>query len=109
MIDYRQSDINYHNFLLDTKPKIWFKRQKEETVGDWLKRTTYQGKGFPKREHTDDTMKIAISVLSFLRENKIEKETFEELVDFEVDLHGSFDYTINKIRKMELIINKKLV
>jgi len=109
MIDYRQSGINYHNFLLDTKPEIWFKRQKEETIGEWLKRTAYQGSGFPKRGHTDDTVKIAISVLSFLRENKIDKQTFEDLVGFEINLHGSFDYTINQIRKIELILNKKLV
>ena len=101
--------INYHNFLLDTKPKIFFNRQKGETIGQWLKRTAYQGNGFPTRNHTDDSIKIAVSVLSFLRENKIEKETFEDLVGFEVDLHGQFDYTINQIRKMELIINKKLV
>jgi hypothetical protein len=109
MLDYRQSGINYHNFLLDTKPKIWFKRQKEETVGEWLKRTAYQGKGFTKRTSTDDSINIAISVLSFLRENKIEKHTFEDLVGFEVDLHGAYDYTINQIRKMELILNEKLV
>lgn len=109
MIDYRKSDINYHNFLLDTKPKTWFKRQKEETIAQWLKRTAYQGSGFPKMEGTDDSFKIAVSVLAFLRENKIEKETFEDLVGFEVDLHGQFDYPISQIRKMELIINKKLV
>lgn len=37
------------------------------------------------------------------------KEIFEDLVGFEVDLHGSFDYTINQIRKMERITNKKLI
>jgi hypothetical protein len=109
MIDYRQSDINYHNFFLDTKSREWFKRQKEETIGQWLKRTAYQGEGFPKREHTDDSIKIAVSVLLFLRENNIEKEDFEDLVGFEVDLHGQFDYTISQIRKIELIIDKKLV
>jgi hypothetical protein len=109
MIDYRQSDINYHNFFLDTKPREWFKRQKEETIGQWLKRTAYQSEGFHKREHTDDSIKIAVSVLSFLRENKLEKEEFEDLVGFEVDLHGQFDYTISQIRKIETIINRKLV
>jgi len=101
--------INYHNFLLDIKSKEWFKRQKEETIGQWLKRTAYQGNGFPKRDGTNDSFKIAVSILSFLRENKIEKETFEDLVGFEVDLHGQFDYPISQIRKIELIINKKLV
>lgn len=109
MLDYRQSNINYHNFLLDTKSKEWFKRQKEETMGQWLQRIAYQGEDFPKRVRTDDSVKIAVSVLSFLRENTMQKEEFEDLVDFEVDLHGQFDYTISQIRKIELIINKKLV
>ncbi len=101
--------INYHNFLLDTKSKEWFKRQKKETISDWLSRTAYQGNGFPKRTHTKDSIKIAVFVLSFLRENSIEKEEFEDLVGFEVDLHGQFDYTISQLRKIELILNKKLV
>ena len=109
MLDYRKDVINYHNFLLDTKSEEWFKRQKEETIGKWLKRTAYQGEGFTKRTYTDDSIKIAVSVLSFLRENKVEKEEFEDLIGFEMDLHGQFDYTISQIRKIELIINKKLV
>jgi hypothetical protein len=101
--------INYHNFLLDTKSKEWFKRQKKEAISKWLSRTAYQGNGFSKGLHTKDSIKIAVSVLSFLRENGIEEEDFEDLVGFEVDLHGQFDYTISQIRKIELIINKKIV
>lgn len=118
MIDYRQSDINYHNFLLDTKPKEWFKRQKEETVGDCIKRIAYQPNSDilsewrwrEKNEYwLDDAQKIAVSVLIFLRENKIEKETFEDLCGFELNLKGSHDWKLSEIRKLELLLNKKLV
>ena len=34
--------INFHNFLLDTKSREWFKRTKKETVSDWLTRIAYQ-------------------------------------------------------------------
>lgn len=110
--------INYHNFLLDIKPEIWFKRQKEETVGNWLMRVSYQPKtNFlfnlkwrSKNEYwLDDAYKIALSVLIFLRENKIEKETFEDLCGFELNLKGSHDWRLSEIRKLELLMNKKLV
>jgi hypothetical protein len=118
MLDYRQSDINYHNFLLDTKPGIWFKRQKEETIGKWLKRTAYQGNNdflfkLEWRERNEywlnDAQKIAVSVLIFLRENAIERETFEDLCGFELILKGSHDWKLSEIRKLELLLNRKLV
>ena len=118
MLDFRQSGINYHNFLLDTKPFEWFKKQKEETIGQWLKRTAYQGNNdllseWRWRERNEywleDAQKIAVSVLIFLRENKIEKETFEDLCGFELNLKGSHNWKLSEIRKLELLLNKKLV
>lgn len=110
--------INYHNFLLDSKPKSWFKKGKEETLEDWLKRTAYQGDGgfFTEskwRENNEywrkGSFEISLSVLIFLRENNIEKETLEDLVGFELNLKGSYDWKLSEIKKLELYLNKKLL
>lgn len=110
--------INYHNFLLDAKPETWVKRQKEETMGEWLKRTSYQGNGGFLTESEwrqrneywiEDSCKISVSVLVFLRENKIKKDTFEDLCGFELNLSGNHDWHLSEIRKLELLMNKKLI
>ena len=110
--------LNFHNLYLDYQPRSFFKRRKGESVGDWLSRTTYQGNPdflgrLEWREKNEywlkDSFNISLTVLSFLRENEIEKETFEDLVGFEVDLKGSHDWTLSEIRKLELIMNKKLL
>jgi len=44
-----------------------------------------------------------------MKENNIEKEAFEELLGFEVDLKGSYNWTISEIRKLELMMNVKLL
>ena len=94
---YIKDGLNFHNFNLDCKPKTWFRRIKGETVDEWLCRTAYQGednflskmKWREANEYWLDTsFDITMSILSFLRENEIEKETFEDLVGFEVDLKG---------------------
>ena len=115
---YLKDGLNFHNLYLDYQPRTFFKRRKGESVGDWLSRTAYQGENgfFGKLEWRErnefwlkDSFKISFSVLSFLRENNVEKETFEDLVGFEVNLKGSHDWTLSEIRKLELIMNKKLL
>ncbi len=93
------------------------KRLENESIADWLKRVSLkdskwldeaqyrQGNGY----WIDSSFKISVSVLSFLRENKIEKKTFEELCGFELDLHGKYDWKISEIRKLELLTNKRLI
>ena len=110
--------INYHNYLLDSKPESWFKRSKKETVGYWIKRTAYQGKSNFLSESSwrqrndywlEESHKISIAVLSFLRENKMKKETLEDLVGFDLNLKGSYDWKLSEIKKLESYLNKKLL
>lgn len=110
--------LNFHNLYLDYQPRTFFKRRKDESVGDWLSRTAYQGEDsfFGKLEWRErneywlkDSFTISLTVLSFLRENEINKETFEELIGFELQLKGTHDWTLSEIRKLELMMNKKLL
>ena len=110
--------INFHNFLLDTKSREWFKRTKKETVSDWLTRIAYQQNtdfrvDFKWRKDNDYWIKsscnISISVLSFLRENRMQKEVLEDLVGFELDLTGKHDWKLSEIKRLEKQLNKKLL
>jgi len=110
--------INFHNFMLDSKPKSWFKKGREETVDNWIKRVAYQGKSNFLSESKwrqsnkywiNSSVEISLSVLTFLGENNMEKETLEDLVGFELNLKGSYDWKLSEIRRLELILNKKLL
>lgn len=106
--------MNFHNFMLDSKPKSWFKKGKEETVDKWIKRIAYQGKSESKWRLNNEywinsSVEISLSVLSFLGENNMEKETLEDLVGFELNLKSSYDWKLSEIKKLELILNKKLL
>ena len=110
--------INFHNFNLDCKPKEWFKRNKEkETVGEWLTRVSYH----PKRDFLQnlkirkkneywlkESARISFSVLKFLRENNMKKQTLEELLGFDLNLKGSHNFTLSELKKLELYTNLKL-
>ena len=57
----------------------------------------------------DVAVDFSLSVLSFLRETRINRETFEELIGFDLDLRGTHNWTLSEIRKLELMMNKKLL
>lgn len=57
----------------------------------------------------DNSFEISITILIFLRENKMEQEILEELCGFKLDLHGKHDWKLSEIKKLELMINKKLI
>jgi len=109
--------MDFHDFMLALKPESWFKRREDETVTDCLNRISRRdSKWLEKAEWRernsywlDDAFKISFSIYSFMKENNIGKETFEELTSFEVDLSGSYDWTLSEIRKLELIMNIKLL
>lgn len=109
--------MDFHDFMLALKPESWFKRREDETVTDCLNRISHRdSKWLEKvewRERNsywlDDAFKISLTISSFLRENEIDKEVFEELVGFEVNLSGSHDWNLSEIRKLELIMNIKLL
>jgi hypothetical protein len=93
------------------------KKLKDESIADWLKRVSIKDSGWLEkakwREENEYwieiSSKISVSVLSFLRENKIEKSTFEVLCGFPLDLHGSYDWKLSEIKRLELLMNKKLL
>lgn len=110
--------INYHNYLLDLMPEGWFKKQKDENTKNWLKRISYLPKddllgniSWRKinKNWIEHSCKISISILSFLRENEMEKTTLEDLLGFELNLKGEYDWRLSEISKLELILNKKLL
>lgn len=93
------------------------RRKEGEGIIDYLKRVSVKDSGWLEeaqyRQDNEywlkDSFKISLAICSFLRGNNIEKEEFERLVGFKVDLHGSYNWTIQEIRKLELLINRKLV
>ena len=109
--------MDFHNFMLDLKPESWFKRREGETITNCLNRISYKdSKWLEKAEWRrrnsywlDDAFKISLTIHSFMRENNLDKEAFEDLTHFEVDLSGSHDWTLSEIRKLELIMNIKLL
>ena len=52
-------------------------------------------------EQTDKSIKYWISVLSFLRENKISKEQMEDDLNMELDLSGSYDFRMSETEKIK--------
>ena len=57
----------------------------------------------------EDSFRISLAVLSFLRENKLQKETLEDLIGFELNLHGKHDFTLTELRRLELYTNLKFL
>lgn len=90
---------------------------KDESIADWIKRVAIKDSSWLEkakwREENeywlDSSAKISVSVLLFLRENKIEKQTFESLCGFPLDLHGSYDWKLSEIKRLELLMNKELL
>ena len=101
---------NFHNLLLNTKPELWFKKGKEESIEDWVGRIAYQRENVSKRVRaTEEGVDIALAVLNFLRRNNIKKEDLEEQLNFELDLSGSYDWRLSEIRKIEEITKLELL
>ena len=107
--------INWHNYNLDCQSDTWFKRIKNETVISWLSRISYQLAESlleyrQKNEYwLESGYTISIAILSFLRENNMQKETLEDLVGFELDLTGKHDCKLSEIKRLEKQLDKKLL
>lgn len=107
--------LNFHNFNLECKPKLWFKRRTEESATDWLSRVAIQGDDFDlfrwrtnNKYWLDSSSAISLCILKFLRKNKMTKNTLEELIEFELDLQGSYDWRLSELKKIELHTGIKL-
>jgi hypothetical protein len=93
------------------------KKLEGESIADWLKRVSIKDskwlEEFKYRQENaywvDSGFTICVSVLSFLRENKIDKKEFEQLCGFPLILKGSHDWKLSEIKRLELLLNKKLL
>lgn len=108
--------INWRNFYLDSLPKSWFKKDVNESNGEWFERVAYADSGWLEKAQfrrdnqywIKDSVRISLAVLSFLRENNIKKEDLEEQLNFDLSLKGDHEYTIKEIRKIEQVIKKRI-
>ena len=109
--------LNWHTFEASFRPEGYNRRREGESVSEWIERVSIKDSGWLEKAKerqrarlwSKDSSKITLSVLSFLRENSMEKETLEDLVGFEIYLSGSYDFRLSEIRKLELYLNKKLL
>ena len=101
--------MDWNNFLAELKPPGWYKRRSDESNVDWLKRVAIKDSGWlekaNERKHnrywSKESSKFCLSVLSFLRENNIEKEKMEDDLNMKIDLSSSYDYRLSEICKIK--------
>lgn len=101
--------MDWNNFLAELKPPGWFKKRENEGNVDWVKRVAIKDSGWlekaKERERnrywSKESSKFCLSVLSFLRENKIEKEKMEDDLNMEIDLSSQYDYRLSEIVKIK--------
>ena len=101
--------INWNNFLAELKPPGWYKRRSDESNVDWIKRVAIKDSNWLERANerkrnrywNKESSKFCLSVLSFLRENKIEKEKMEDDLNMEIDLFSSYDYRLSEMCKIK--------
>ena len=99
--------MNWNNFLAELKPPEWYKRREGEGNVDWIKRVAIKDSNWLERHNerkrnrywSKESAKFCLSVLSFLRENKIEKEKMEDDLNMEIDLSSSYDYRLSELVK----------
>lgn len=112
-----KDNLNWHSFEASFRPEGYKIRREGESVSEWIGRVSIKSSGWLEEAKYRDandywiesSSKIALSVLIFLHENSMEKETLEDLLGFEIDLTGSYDFRLSEIRKLELYLNKKLL
>jgi hypothetical protein len=108
--------INFHELLYATRSDAWKKRREDESLVEWFNRVSIPtNKWLEKFEwHKNNkywleaSLNISFAVLSFLGENKIKKEDFEDELGFKLDLKGTHNYLLSEIKKIELIIGKRI-
>jgi hypothetical protein len=109
--------MNWHTFEASFKTEEWKRRGEGESVLEWLKRVSIKHSGWldkakwrtSNKYWIGNSCEISLTILSFLGQNKMEKETLEDLIGFELDLSGSYDWRLSEIKKLELYLNKKLL
>ena len=107
-------NINWNNFLAELKPPGWYKRRSDESNVDWLKRVAIKDSNWLEevkerkrnRYWNKESSKFCLSVLSFLRENNIEKEKMEDDLNMEIDLSSRYDYRMSELVKIKKYMKK---
>ena len=102
-------NMDFNNFLAELKPPGWYKRREGEGNVDWIKRVAIKDSNWLERHNerkrnrywNKESSKFCLSVLSFLRENKIEKEKMEDDLNMEIDLSSSYDYRLSEMCKIK--------
>ena len=102
-------NINWNNFLAELKPESWYKRIEGESNVDWIKRVAIKDSNWieeaKQRQRNSywrqESLHFCLSVLSFLRENKISKEKMEDDLNMEIDLSSQYDYRMSELVKIK--------
>lgn len=102
-------NIDYNNFLAELKPPEWYKRRLDEGNVDWIKRVAIKDTNSLERYNerkrnrywNKESSKFCLSVLSFLRENNIEKQKMEDDLNMEIDLSSQYDYRMSELVKIK--------
>ena len=101
--------MSYTDFLAELKPCSGYKKREGEGNVDWIKRVAIKDSNWleeaKERERnrywSKESSKFCLSVLSFLRENNIEKQKMEDDLNMEIDLSSSYDYRMSELIKIK--------
>lgn len=114
MIDIRCSNIDWFDFYHRTKSDSWKKRQKDESVKDFLDRVSLPSnclEVFEWRRNNEywlnSSFKISLTILIYLRKNNISVVELYDLCGFEFSLKGDQDFKLSEIKKIELVTGIK--
>ena len=102
-------NIDYNNFLAELKPPEGYKRREGEGNVDWIHRVAIKDSNWLEeakerkrnRYWNKESSKFCLSVLYFLRRNKISKEQMEDDLNMELDLSSQYDYRLSEMCKIE--------
>lgn len=108
--------LNWHTFEASFRPEAYNRRREGESVSEWLKRVAIKDSEWlekaKERERArfwlQEAMLYTLGVLQFLREVNMTKEELEDLVGFDLDLSGTYDWRISEKSKIDRIIIERL-
>ena len=98
-----QDRMNWHTFEASFRLEGYNRRREGESVSQWLERVSIKDSGWLEKAKerqrarlwSKESTEISLSVLSFLRENEMKKETLEDLVGFELILNKQHDWKLS--------------
>ena len=108
--------LNWHTFEASFRPEVYNRRKEGESVSEWIKRVSIKDSGWLEKAKwrkenafwLQEAMLYTLGVLQFLREVNMTKEELEDLVGFDLDLSGTYDWRISEKAKIDRIIIERL-